>query len=79
MNLADATDAVMCLGGNLSVDRPAERREMICAFESAEMAFMAVVVENKGLFGFVCPAMNFQMCRVIAATSFRPIARLLVE
>ena len=40
-------------------DRPAERREMIWALESAEMAFMAVVVENKGLFGFVCSMLSF--------------------
>ena len=41
------------------VDRPEERRRMICAFESAEMAFMVVVVGNKGLFGFVCSMLNF--------------------
>ena len=52
---------------------------MTCALESAEMAFIAVVAENKDLFGFVCLAMNFQTCHVIVATSFRPIARLLVE
>ena len=41
------------------MDRPGERREMMCAFESAEVAFVVVVGENKGLFGFVCSMLNF--------------------
>ena len=41
------------------MDRSGGRRELICALESAEMAFMVVVVENKGLFGFVCSMLNF--------------------
>ena len=59
MNLADATNAVVCLGATCLVDRPGERREMICALESAEMAFMVVVVGNKCLFGFVCSMLSF--------------------
>ena len=41
------------------MDRPGGRREMICAFESAEMAFVVVVVEDKNLFGFVYSMLNF--------------------
>ena len=42
------------------MDRSGERREMVCALESAEMAFVVVVVvENKGLFGFVYFMLNF--------------------
>ena len=55
------------------MNKSAERGEMICVLESAEMASMVVVVENKDLFGSVCSMLNFQMCHVITTTNFMPI------
>ena len=57
--LRRCTACLMLVGETCLVSRPGERGELIYALESAEMAFTVVVVEKKGLFGFVCSMLSF--------------------